>query len=126
MAAAADLTLKNAAAANVTFNVYSVNPDSVEYTEAGATSILGTSRANLSRKIPADKSAGVYRIGGKVTYPVINGTTGALDGTVTGTFEILRPAKLTVANVDELYARFNALVGQAVVKAAAENGAIPT
>lgn len=126
MASAADLTLKNAAAANVTFNVYSVNPDSVEYTEAGATSILGTARAVLSRKIPADKSAGVYRIGGKVTYPIINGTTGALDGTLTGTFEILRPAKLSVSNVDEHYARFNALVGQAAVKAAAETGAIPT
>lgn len=83
MAAAADLTLKNNAASNVTFNVYSVNPDSVEWIESGATSILGTSRAALSRKIPSDKANGVYRIGGRLTRPVINGTTGALDGTVT-------------------------------------------
>ena len=126
MAAAADLTLKNNAAANVTFDVYSVNPDSVEWIESGATSILGTSRAVLSRKIPADKAGGVYRIGGKLTRPVVNGTTGALDGTVTGTFEILRPAKLTVTEVDELVARFKELVGQAIVKSAAESGAIPT
>lgn len=126
MAAAADLTLKNNADANVTFNVYSVNTDSVEYVESGATSILGTSRAVLSRKIPADKANGVYRIGGKLTRPVINSTTGALDGTVTATFEVLRPAKLTVSEVDELVARFKAFVGQAIVKSAAETGAIPT
>ncbi|DAD51851.1 TPA_asm: coat protein [ssRNA phage Gephyllon.2_12] len=126
MPAAAAITLKNNAATNVTFDVYSVNPDSVEYIESGATSILGTSRAVLSRKIPADKANGVYRIGGKITRPVVNSTTGALDGTVTGTFEILRPAKLSVAEVDELVARFKELVGQSIVKTAAESGAIPT
>jgi hypothetical protein len=126
MAAAADLTLKNNAAANVTFNVYSVEQDAVEWTEAGATSILGTSRARLGRKIPADKTNGVYRINGRVQRPVINSTTGALDGTVTMNFEILRPAKLATTDVDEAYARFKELVAQAIVKAAAETGAIPT
>jgi hypothetical protein len=57
---------------------------------------------------------------------VVNGTTGALDGTVTMNFEILRPANLSNTNVDEAYARFKELVGQAIVKAAAETGAIPT
>lgn len=126
MAAAAALTLKNNAAANVTFDVYSVKPDSVEWVESGATSILGTSRLALSRVIPADQANGVYRTKGKLTRPVINGTTGALDGTITATFEILRPAKLTVAEVDELYARFKEAVAQAIVKTAAESGAIPT
>jgi hypothetical protein len=126
MAAAADLTLKNNAAANVTFSVYSVNPDSVEWVESGATSILGTSRFVLSRVIPADKSAGVYRTRGKLTRPVINGTSGLLDGTLTATFEILRPAKLTVAETDELVARFKEAVAQAIIKTAAESGAIPT
>lgn len=126
MSAAAALTLKNNAAANVTFDVYSVDTDAVEWTEAGATSILGTTRARLSRKIPQDKSSGVYRTQGKLTLPVINGTTGALDGTVTCNFEILRPAALSVANVDETYARFKEFVAQAIVKTAAESGAIPT
>ena len=126
MAAAAALTLKNNAATNVTFNVYSVEPNNVEWVESGATSILGTSRFVLSRVIPADKSAGVYRTRGKLTRPVVNGTTGALDGTLTATFEILRPAKLTVADVDELYARFKEAVAQSIIKEAAETGAIPT
>lgn len=126
MAAAADLTLKNNAAANVTFNVYSVEQDAVEWTETGATSILGTSRARMNRKIPADKANGVYRVSGKITRPVLNVTTGALDGTVTMNFEILRPAKLSVAEVDEAYARFKEFVAQAVVKTGAETGAIPT
>lgn len=126
MAAAADLTLKNNAAANVTFNVYSVETDAVEWVESGATSILGTSRLRVSRKVPADKANGVYRVQGKLTRPVINGTTGALDGTLTFNFELLRPAKLTVADVDEAYARFKEAVAQSIIKVAAESGAIPT
>jgi len=126
MAAAASITLKNNADANVTFNPYSVNSDSVEWTESGATSILGTSRFVLTRKIPQDRSAGVYRTIGKLTRPVVNGTTGALDGTLTGTFEILRPAKLTVAEVDEFVARFKTALALALIKTAAETGEIPT
>lgn len=126
MAAAADLTLKNNAAANVTFNVYAVETDAVEWVESGATSILGTSRARLSRKIPANKTNGVYRIQGKLTRPYVNGTTGALDGTGTFNFEFLRPANLSVAEIDELFARAKELVSQAIVKTAAESGAIPT
>jgi hypothetical protein len=57
---------------------------------------------------------------------VVNGTTGALDGVLTCNFEILRPAKLSVAETDEAYARFKELVAQAIVKSAAESGAIPT
>jgi len=126
MAAAAALTLKNNAASNVTFDVYSVNTDSVEWVESGASSILGTSRFILSRVIPQDKSAGVYRTRGKLTRPVVNGTSGLLDGTLTATFEILHPTIISTAETDELYARFKEAVGQAIVKSAAETGAIPT
>lgn len=126
MAAAADLTLKNNAGTAVTFNVYAVREDSVEWTESGASSILGTSRAQITRKVPANKASGVYRIGGKLTRPVVNSTTGLLDGTNTFTFEVLRPANLSVAEVDELVARAKEFVAQAIVKAAAETGAIPT
>lgn len=125
MAAPAAITLKNNAAANVTYDVYSVDRDKVEWTENGATSILGTSKASLSRKEPADKVNGVYRISGQLKRPVVNGTTGLLDGTLTFNFELLRPAKLSVAEADEAYARFKELVGQAIVKTAAESGAIP-
>jgi hypothetical protein len=126
MAAAADLTLKNNAGVNVTFAVDTRSPDFVEWTESGASSILSTSRLRVGRKVPADKANGVYRINGKLTRPVVNGTTGALDGTLTFNFEILRPAKLSVAEVDEAYARFKEAVAQAIVKSAAETGAIPT
>lgn len=126
MAAAAALTLKNNAAANVTFDVYAVREDGVEWVESGATSILGTVRAFLARVVPKAKDTGVYRISGSLNYPVVNGTTGALDGTHTFKFELLRPASLSVASADEAYARFKELVAQAIVKAAAETGAIPT
>lgn len=126
MAAAADLALKNNAAATVTFNPYAIGEDYVEWTEAGATSILGTNRYRMTRKVPTDKVNGVYRIGGKLSYPVVNGTTGVLDGTITFSFECVRPAKLTNAVVDEAYARFKEAVALAITKAAAESGAIPT
>jgi len=127
MAAAADLTLKNDAGSNVTFNVFGVYPDSAEWTESGATSILGTSRFVLGRKIPQNRVDGVYRTTGKLTRPVLNSTDSSqLDGTVTFTFEILRPAKLAKVEVDELVARACEAVKLAIVKAAAETGAIPT
>lgn len=126
MAAAAPLTLKNNAAANVTFDVYSVEQDAVEWVESGATSILGTSRARLSRKIPSNKTNGVYRTQGKLTRPYVNGTTGALEGIGTFNCEFLRPANLSVAEVDELVARAKEFVAQAIFKTAAESGAIPT
>lgn len=126
MAAAADLTLKNNAAANVTFNVYSVEPDAVEWVESGATSILGMTRFRLARKVPTDKAKGVYRVLGKLTLPSVNGATGALDGTMTCNFEILRPAVLASTVSDEAYARFKEAIAQAIVKAASANGAIPT
>lgn len=126
MAAAADLILKNNAAANVTFNVFSVDTDSVEWTEAGATSILGTSRFRMSRVAPTDKAKGVFRTNGVLTRPVLNATTGELTGTLTFKFELLRPANLSVAEVDEAYARFKEAAAQAIVKTCAESGAIPT
>ncbi len=126
MAAAADLTLKNNAGADVTFNPYSISENRVEWTEAGAASILGTVRAVMGRTIPANKANGVYRGTGKLFYPVVNGTTGALDGSITMNFEILRPANLSTANVDEAYARFKTLVALALVKTLAESGALPT
>jgi len=126
MAAIADVTLKNNAAANVTFGVYSRDENLAQWLESGATSILGSSYLTMTRKVPADKANGVYRIGVKLTRPVINATTGALDGTITGTMEILRPAKVTVAEVDEFYARFKEAAGLAILKTAAESGAIPT
>lgn len=126
MAQAADLTLLNNAAANVTFGIYTVEPNDVEWTENGATSIQGTSRFRLTRVIPNNKANGVYRVKGRLTRPVINATTGALDGTLTFNFELLRPANLSNAEVDEAYSRFKTAVALSIVKAAAENGAIPT
>jgi hypothetical protein len=126
MASAADIVLKDASGANVTFNPYAVREDSVEWVEAGATSILGTTRAVLSRKIPADRSAGVYRTAGKLTRPVVNVTTGGLDGVNMFTFEHVHPAKLLASDANETMARGVAFAGLAIVKTAAGTGAIPT
>jgi len=125
MSAPAAITLKNNAGTNVTFDVWSVDSDNVTWSEAGATSILGTPKFKLGRKISPNQASGVYRVLGKLVYPVVNATTGALDGTITGNFEILRPAVLSNANADEAYARFKEAVALAIVKLAVETGAIP-
>lgn len=125
MAAPAAITLKNNAGTNVTFDVWSVDSDSIVWSEAGATSIIGAAKFRLGRKIPSDLEKGVYRIPGRLTFPVVNGTTGALDGTFTFNFELLRPAHLSIASADEAYARFKEAVSLAIVKIAAETGAIP-
>lgn len=126
MAAAADLTLLDKLGNAVTYTPFSVEQDAVEFNESGALTIQGTRRARLGRKIPADRSNGVYRTVGKLTYPIINATTGALDGTFTGNFEILRPAKLLTADVNEFHARFESFVAQEIVRLAVVSGAIPT
>lgn len=126
MADATTLTLKNAAAANVLFDPYSVSSDQVEYVEQGAASILGMKRAKLSRQIPGNKATGVYRIRGTVSLPVINSTTGELNGTINCSFEVLRPAQLGNTDVNEAMARFSSFISQSVVAEAARSGAIPT
>jgi hypothetical protein len=61
-----------------------------------------------------------------LTRPYVNPTTLALDGVNTFTCEFLHPAVLSTAEVDELYARAKEAIGLAIMKTAAENGAIPT
>jgi hypothetical protein len=126
MANIANLTLKNAAAANVTYEPHSVERDACQWNEAGATSYLGTSRLKVQRKLPTDKANGVLRVMGQLTRPVVNGTTMALDGVITGNFEILRPIKLANTEVDEFAARFGEAVKQSIIAEAAKTGAIPT
>lgn len=124
MAAAANLILKNAAAANVTFEVFSIESNAVEWREQGIATLIGTPSNRLSRKLAADKVNGINRVSGKLVYPEI-----ATDGTVrtvTGTFEIIRPVAAANATCDEFSARFKEAIAQAIVSTAVKTGAIPT
>lgn len=115
------LSIKDKAGAAVPYTQFSFDTNSVEHIETGASSILSTIRAILSRVIPGDRAAGVYRTKGKMTMPVL-GTDGVLLGTLTGTFEILRPAKLSNDTVEDFHARFKSLVADPAVLQMAKNG----
>jgi hypothetical protein len=120
----AAITLKNNAGSNVTFDQFAIREDELSWNESGATSILGTTRAKIYRKLPTDLANGVYRGGGSLLLPQV--TDGVLDGTFRMRFDFDRPGVISVANVDEGVARFKELVAQALVKAMCESGVIPS
>lgn len=121
----AAINLKNVAAANVLYNGYSDEPNAVEWVESGATSILGTSRLRVARKMPVNRATGIARISARLTRPVINGTTGLLDGVLTYNLEVLRPANINTTNTDEGLARFASLLDLSLMIIAVRDGSLP-
>lgn len=121
----ANITLKNAAAANVTFNGFSESSEAVEWTESGATSLLGTTRLKLTRKMPTNRANGVLRTISALTVPKIDGTTGALVGQTTIRTEISHTANVTATEVAEACARNAAAQALAAFQQTAKDGALP-
>jgi hypothetical protein len=121
----AAIILKDRAGGNVTFNHYSDRSEEVEWVEAGATSLLGTSRARLSRKVPANKASGVLKTILVTTRPVVNATTGALDGIMTMKTESFRPANISDVQAEECVARHAAHLDLAGYWIAVRSGALP-
>lgn len=121
----AAINLKNVAQANVAYTGYSDEPNAVEWVESGATSILGTSRLRVVRKMPANRATGILRVSGRLTRPILNGTTGLLDGVATYNFEILRPANISNTNMDEGLARFASALDLSLVTYCVRDGSLP-
>jgi hypothetical protein len=122
MAQATNLLLKNAAAANVTYNPTKiVTGDQAIYTDRTNGTLAGQSKASLTLK----ESATTRKVSGKVTYPVLNATTGALSHTLIGTFDVVCPLVATLAERQEVRARVASLIADAIVTAAVDNGETP-
>lgn len=115
MATAANLTLKNYANTDVTYKVMDVKPDQVTWIDDTAGSLLGFRQFTLGRKMPKDKANGVIRVQGKVSRPVLDATTGALTYNSIGTFELVFPAKATLAERREVHASLKSALGNAVI-----------
>jgi hypothetical protein len=67
----------------------------------------------------------VRKVSGKVSYPVANATTGLLSHTMLGTFELVLPLQASLADRQEARARLAAMVADAIVTAACDNGETP-
>lgn len=125
MATAANITVNNYAAAAVTYKVMSVEPTKVVYADDTAGTLQGFRLIEIQRKLPIDKANGVIRIYGKISRPVINGTTGLVDYTSLGTLEFSFPAKATLAERREVWAAIKNFSGHAVISAAVDTFETP-
>lgn len=125
MAAAATLQLKNYAAVEQAFAVDTVKTgEYAKWADRSQGTFLGTAYASLTRK-SSPLATGVRKVQGKITYPTINGTTGALDRTHIGTFELVIPNSGTLTERRELAARLRDFIIDAVITAAVDNDEMP-
>lgn len=126
MAAAANITVNNAAASPVTYKVLAVEPTKVTYMDDSAGSLLGIRTIELGRKLPTDRANGVIRVQLKVSRPVLDATTGALSYTSLGTAELIFPAKASLAERKEVKAALTNALAHAVVQPAVETFELPS
>jgi len=122
MAAAANLILLNNAGANVTYYPQRVvTGDQATYVDRTNTVLAAQSKASLFYK----ESLTTRKVSGKVTFPVINATTGVLSYTCLGTFEIVIPLVATSTDRLDVRKRLTSLVSHAIVTSASDDGEMP-
>lgn len=119
MAAIANLTLANHAAANVTYYVQSEKDGMGVWADTAQGTPGGFRPVSLAMEPPKNPSQGVYRVRMKIARPVVNGTTGLVDYTSRVNIEAIIPVQATLAERQELYAAFknfaaNAVAGSAI------------
>lgn len=121
MAAATTLVLKNASAVNVNYYpVQIVTGDRAVYTDRTNAKLALQHRASLYY----GETTAQRRISGKVDYRVENATTGVIT-TGYGEFSFRIPNSFVLADRQEVAARLRAMIDDAIVTAAAENGETP-
>lgn len=127
MATAANLTLLNYAAANVTYKVLDVDGvnSKTVWVDDTAGTLLGFRKVSIQRKMPKDEATGVIRLQVKVSRPVTDGVTGALSYTDLATVEYVFPAKATQAERREVHATLKSLLSNAVLTSAVDNFELP-
>jgi hypothetical protein len=122
MAAAANLTIVNGLAANVTYYPFRiVNGSEAVYVDRTNTAIAAQSRGSVF----ISETATTRKVTGKLTLPVLNATTGALSHTPLGTFDMRLPLVSTAAERLDVYKRLHSLLGNAITQAMAVDGESP-
>lgn len=126
MAAQANLSLNNWAAAAVTYNaLYADTDKGAKWADKTQGTLGGYREVFLLMKRPADKFTGVTRVQVKITRPVIDGTTGALSYQSMSTQEFIIPAKATLAERQELLAAHKNFAAHATLQSAVLDFEVP-
>lgn len=125
MSTMATISLKNHAGTEQTFAPDFKTPTLVGWVQAGWSSLVSKVMATLGVKTPKDVVTGTVRITGKVTYPILDVTTGALKYTPFVTFEMVSPASVDLTNRRELWARFKDFVSDPAVQTVVEEQSTP-
>lgn len=125
MAQVATLSLLNYAAAAVPFAVDTVRTgEYAKWADRSQGSFLGTAYVSITRKINPVVT-GSRKTQGKLVYPVIDVTTGALKYQGLGTCEVVCPNQMSLAEKRELYARFKSMCASAIFGAAVVDDDMP-
>lgn len=121
MASATTLVLKNAAAANVSYYPVKIQTGAVARYADRTNPKLALQNVAQLNITEADTQRRVF---GKVDYRVENATTGQIS-TGYGDFNFRIPSGFVLADRQELEARLRALIDDAIVTSAVENGETP-
>lgn len=121
MATATTLVLKNAAAVNVNFYPVAIQTGAkAVYVDRTNSALALQDRATLAYS----ESETQRRVSGKVDHRISDATTGVIS-TAFGEFSFRIPNVFTLTDRQELAARLRAMIDDAVVTAAVENGETP-
>lgn len=121
MANAANLVLKNAAAANVTYFPSRVRGgEFAEYVDRTNGVIAQQSKFTLSYRQTATTRQAV----GKVVYPAFDAASGTINNCI-AEFKLIAPLVMTAADRSELLARVRAAISDSIVTSALVDGETP-
>jgi hypothetical protein len=121
MATAATLVLKNSADVNVNyFPVRIITGQEAGYVDRTQGVLALQPKASLFYR----ENLTTRIVTGKVTYPVLNATTGVLDSGI-ATFDMRLPFVLDLTSRQEVRKRLASLVADPIVTAAVDNGETP-
>jgi len=122
MAAAGNLTLKNYADVNVTYYPLRIETGKqAVYVDRTNSVLAAQSRASMF----FSESPTTRKVSGKVTFPVLNATTGVVSYTLLGTFDMRLPLTASLTERQELRKRLASAIADAIVVAAVDNGETP-
>jgi hypothetical protein len=122
MAAAANLVLVDYAGVNVTYYPQRViTGDQATYVDRTNGVLAAQSKASVFYK----ETTSTRKVTGKVTFPVLNATTGVLSHTCIGSFEMVNPLVASMTDRQNVRRRLSALVAHAVVTAGNDDGEMP-
>lgn len=126
MGAAANLTLKNKANADVVFEPYMVEGDTAVYVNRTPGAVNAWHWLRLKRTRPTNLATGVTRIRYEFEYPTVDPTTKKVLYVNRHIGEYYEPTSASLTNNGDIHAYVKSFLATTVALDAAESGVIPT